>query len=164
MLRICLLIPAALALHAQESPQAAIKKALARNFAALQSATTKADILRAVDAIDVPGWVSHLPNGQVRTRADALRELETLLAIPPDRRPSPRLDFVYWNEAAGDVTALYWVYSERDGRLTGSLARDTWVNTANGWRRTRHEKFFPDRPLVVYGRAVIAPPLPDHLP
>jgi len=56
------------------------------------------------------------------------------------------------------VTVLYWVYGTADEKLIGSIARDTFVRTEQGWRRMRHEKYFPDRPLVVNGKTVIAPP------
>ncbi len=41
--------------------------------------------------------------------------------------------------------------------MIGSLYRDTWVQTPAGWRRIRQEKFFPDRPLLEDGKALILP-------
>ncbi len=43
------------------------------------------------------------------------------------------------------------------GRVIGSLYRDTWVRAANGWKRVRTEKMFPDRPLVEDGKPMILP-------
>jgi hypothetical protein len=58
---------------------------------------------------------------------------------------------------------MFWAYTgipAAPARLIGSLYRDTWVRTANGWQRIRQEKFFPDRPLMENGKPVILPP-PD---
>jgi hypothetical protein len=124
----------------------------------LHEAKTNEDIAKMVDAIDTPDWISIGPTGQTMTRAEAVRLLESLLATPPDQRSSPKMDIVFMNETKWNTTVLYWVYTGPEGQLTGSLARDTFVRTAQGWRRMRHEKYFPDRPLVVNGKAVIAPP------
>ena len=59
----------------------------------------------------------------------------------------PRQQIVYMTETGWNVLVVYWVYRQSESRLIGSLARDTWVRTARGWRRIRHEKFFPDGPL-----------------
>jgi hypothetical protein len=127
-------------------------------FAALHDAKTKEDIAKMVDALDTPDWVGIGPTGQTATRPQAIRDLESLLALPPEKRPTPRLDIIYVNETNWNMTALYWVYTGPEGQLSGSIARDTFVRTAQGWRRMRHEKFLPDRPLVVNGKSVITPP------
>jgi len=130
----------------------------AATFAALHDAKTKDDIAKMVDAFDTPDWVSYLPTGETLTRPEAVRLLESLLATPPEKRPSPRMDIIFMNETKWNVTVLYWVYGTADEKLIGSIARDTFVRTEQGWRRMRHEKYFPDRPLVVNGKTVIAPP------
>jgi hypothetical protein len=134
-----------------------IQNMYSATFAALHDAKTKEDITQMVDAFDAPDWVSNQPNGQTLTRPEAVRLLESLLATPPEQRPSPKMDIIFMNETQWSVTVLYWVYTAADEKLVGSIARDTFVRTARGWRRTRHEKYFPDRPLVVNGKAVIAP-------
>jgi hypothetical protein len=141
-----------------DDAKATIQAMYTAAFAALHDAKTKEDIAKMVDAIDTPDWVGIGPTGQTGTRAQAIRDLESLLALPPEKRPTPRLDIIFVNETNWNMTALYWVYTGVEGQLTGSLARDTFVRTAQGWRRMRHEKYFPDRPLVVNGKAVIAPP------
>jgi hypothetical protein len=142
---------------AQDS-KVVIQAMYAATFAALHDAKTKEDIAKMVDAFDAPEWVSNLPNGQTMTRAEAVRMLESVLSIAPAERPTPKMDVIFSNETKWNVTMLYWVYNGPEGNLTGSIARDTFVRTAQGWRRVRHEKFFPDRPLVVNGKPVIAPP------
>jgi phosphohistidine phosphatase SixA len=56
----------------------------------MRTAQTKEDISRMMDAIDVREWTSSLFNGQTMTRAQAMRELESLLSIPLEKRPSFR--------------------------------------------------------------------------
>jgi hypothetical protein len=141
-----------------EDMKKTIQSLYAATFAALHDAKTKEDIAKMVDALDTPDWVSIGPTGQTMTRPEAVRGLEATLSTPPDQRSSPKMDIVFMNENKWNATVLYWVYTGPDGELTGSLARDTFVRTAQGWRRMRHEKYFPDRPLIVHGKAVIAPP------
>lgn len=124
---------------------------------AMRTAQTKEDISRMVEAIDVPEWTSSLFNGQTMTRPQAIRELESILAIPPEKRPLFHIEPFYWSETAAAVTVVYWVYMDINGTRNGSIARDTWARTAAGWRRTRHEKFFPDRPLMKDGKPVFLP-------
>ena len=153
-----LMIGAGWASAQSEDAKKTIQSLYTTTFAALHDAKTKEDIAKMVDALDTPDWVSIGPTGQTETRAQAIRDLESLLALPPEKRPTPRLDIIFVNETNWNMTALYWVYTGTEGQLTGSMARDTFVRTAQDWRRMRHEKYFPDRPLVVNGKAVIAPP------
>jgi hypothetical protein len=84
-----------------------------------------------LNGMDVPEWVGISPAGETQTRAETLASLEPLLAIPPEKRPALTLDFLYFKETGWNVLVL-----------------DTWVRTAAGLRRIRHEKFFPDRVLI----------------
>jgi len=146
-------------LRAQEpDAKTAIKGIYAATLAGMRSAQTKEEIAALVNGIDVPEWTSSLFNGQTMTRAQALRELEGLLPIPPEKRPGFQMSIVYWNEIPAQASVVYWAYTDRGKELVGSLARDTWARTGSGWRRLRHEKFFPDRPLVVDSKSVITPP------
>ena len=61
-------------------------------------------------------------------------------------------------ETIDSRNAMYWVYRQSEHQMVGSLVRDTWVRTALGLRRIRHEKVFPDRVLVDDGKPVILPP------
>lgn len=121
----------------------------------LRNARTRADIERIVNEIDVPEWVASLPAGETVTRLEAIATLEPLLSIPPEKRPIPRQQFLYMTETGWNALVVYWVYRESEGRLIGSLARDTWVQTAQGWKRIRHEKLFPDRPLMANGKSLL---------
>jgi hypothetical protein len=146
------------ALCADENVQNTIKDLYTATFAALRQAQTKDDIAKMVTAIDAPEWIGNGPNGETMTRADAISQLEPMLAVPSEKRPAPKMDFVYMRETGWNVLVVYWVYDESASQIVGSLARDPWVRTTEGWRRIRHEKFFLNRPLVVDGKAVILPP------
>jgi hypothetical protein len=67
------------------------------------------------------------------------------------------MDFVYIQQTGWNVLVVYWNSRRSGTRVIGSLYRDTWVRTADGWRRIRQEKFFPDRPLLEDGKPVILP-------
>jgi hypothetical protein len=114
--------------------------------------------VRIVGGMDAPEWTGSLPTGETMTRAEAIASLEGLLAIPPEKRPVPTLDFLYVRETGWNVLAVYWVYRQSERQTVGSLVRDTWVRAAPGLRRIRHEKFFPDRVLIDDGKPVILPP------
>jgi len=140
-----------------EDSRATIRSLYTDALRAMRTAQTKEDITRMVEAIDIPEWTSSLVNGQTMTRQQAVRELESLLAVPPENRPLFHIEPIYWNETAAAMTVVYWVYIDIKGNRNGSIARDTWARTAAGWRRTRHEKVFPDRPLMKDGKPVFLP-------
>jgi len=146
------------AFGADENITQTIKDLYASTINAMKDAKTKDDIARIVGGMDAPEWVSSLPTGETMTRAEAIAGLEGLLAVPPEKRPSPTLDFLYLKETGWNVLAVYWVYRQSEHQIVGSLVRDTWVRTPLGLRRIRHEKFFPDRVLVDDGKPVILPP------
>ncbi len=156
-MRAMLLLFAVCAAFAQADYRDEIPKIYASTFAAMREAKTKADIERLVNAIDVPEWRGTLPSGATLTRPAAVSSLMGLLEVAPEHRPIPRQQMIYLAENDWSVTAVYWVYGEVGERLVGSMARDTWVRTARGWRRVRHEKIFPDRPLVEKGKGLILP-------
>ena len=105
-----------------------------------------------------PEWVGNMPAGETLTLEFLRKEGEALLAIPLEKRPlPPRLDFLYIRETGWNVLAVYWMSRRMGGRVVGSLYRDTWVRSADGWKRIRQEKMFPDRPLIEDGRPVILP-------
>lgn len=156
-MRAMLLAFAGCAAYAQGDFKEEIPKIYASTFSALREAKTKAEIERMVDAIDVPEWLGTLPTGATLTRPAAVSSLMGLLEVAPENRPIPRQQIIYLAENGWSVVAVYWVYAEVGERLVGSMARDTWARTARGWRRVRHEKFFPDRPLVENGKGLIFP-------
>ena len=135
----------------------AILKSYASMFAAMAHAKTKSDLEQMVDAMDAPEWVGNLPAGETMTRAEATNQLGALLLVPPEKRTLPRQEIVYMTATGWNVLVTYWVFRQAEHTIVGSLARDTWVRTAPGWRRIRHEKFFPDRPLAKDGKALLLP-------
>lgn len=147
-------------LQAQEAAIGEIEKVYEATFTAMRQARTKLDIEKMVEAIDVPEWQGHLPSGGILTRPDATASLMGLLAVSPESRPVPRLQVLYAAATSWNVSVLYWIYRENGDQLVGSLARDTWASTPRGWRRIRHEKLFPERPLVQKGKNMILPTQP----
>ena len=103
------------------------------------------------------GWHISRP-ARHRPAPRRLASLEPLLAIPPEKRPVPALDFLYFKETGWNVLAFTGSMRKTEHQIVGSLARDTWVRTASGWRRIRHEKFLPNQVLVDDGKPVILPP------
>jgi hypothetical protein len=157
LLAAALLIVSA-ALAADENVTKTIQDLYTSTLNAMKNAKTKDDIATIVSGMDAPEWVGNLPTGETITRSEAIASLEGLLAIPPEKRPVPTLDFLYVKETGWNILAVYWVYRQAEHQIVGSLVRDTWVRTALGLRRIRHEKFFPDRVLLDDGKPVILPP------
>lgn len=124
-----------------------IPEIYASTLSAMRTAETKGDIERLVDEMDAPEWLGALPTGATLTRADAISSLQGLLRVPAKDRPAPKQQMLYLAENGWRVVAVYWIYAVVKDRPVGSMARDTWVRTSRGWRRLRHEKLFPERPL-----------------
>jgi hypothetical protein len=141
---------------ADESVEKTIKDLYASSEAALRTARSKEELAAALRTF-APEWVGNMPAGETLTLADVQKEVEAGLAIPPEKRPLPKRDFVYIKETGWNVLVVYWQSRRSGTRVIGSLYRDTWVRGADGWRRIRQEKFFPDRPLLEDGKPVILP-------
>ena len=141
----------------QDNFRQEITKTYESTFSAMRQIKSKAELEQMVDAIDVPEWQSLLPSGGIMTRPEAIAELTGILAVPPENRPVPRQQMLYMSETGWSAFAVYWIYRQSGDQLIGSLARDTWARTPRGWRRIRHEKLFPDRPLVQNGKGLILP-------
>lgn len=164
----------------QEAATLGLAKSIyARSFTALREARTLDDMKRLSDDLDSPEWISVDRFGRtVLTRKDADRELQSVLALPPELRVT-EMDIV-WAEQDSDRLAVVawmmpneaeWVDSDgdfgpREGkhRLTrGTLVRDIFETTTNGWRRIRHDKLIPnDTVLAVDGKPGILPPVDDR--
>src|ERR1700689_5188402 len=129
------------AFGADENITQTIKDMYTSTLNAMKNAKTKDDIQTLVNGMDVPEWVGISPTGETQTRAESLVSLEPLLAIPPEKRPVPTLEFLYLKETGWNVLVVYWVYRQSEHQMVGSLVRDSWVRTAQGLRRIRHEKF-----------------------
>lgn len=133
------------AAHCQEAVPKAIAQAYDSTLVAIQAARTSDDIHRLVDATDSSDWVSISPTGEKIYRDGAEKQLLGLLSIPPGQRPIPVQKIVYASVLQTKVVVVYWVYRMTKKGPVGSLVRDTWFNAEGGWRRSIHEKFFPDR-------------------
>jgi hypothetical protein len=143
-------------LGADDSVEKTIKDLYASSREILRTARTKEDLARALSTF-APEWVGKMPAGETLTIADLIKEGEAGLAIPPESRPQPKMDFLYIRETGWNVLVVYWNSRRSGTQVIGSLYRDTWVRTADGWRRIKQEKFFPDRPLIQDGKPVILP-------
>jgi len=135
--------------QAQDTLPAEISSAYSATLATLQTAKTPEDIRAMVEAMDSKDWVSISPNGEKNYRDDAEKQLVGLLSIPVGKRPVPKQKIIYVNIAGSITTTVFWVYRTTDQGAVGSLIRDTWEKTELGWRRSLHEKLFPDRLLDV---------------
>ncbi|MGO9775860.1 MAG: hypothetical protein ACLQGT_15440 [Terracidiphilus sp.] len=133
--------------QAQEVLPSEISSAYAASLAAMQSSKTPQDINRMIEAMDSPDWVSVAPTGEKTSRDQAEKQLLGLLSIPVGQRPTPLQKIIYVSEPGPRVLVVYWVYRNTDEGPVGSMVRDTWMQNRDGWRRTLHEKLFPDRPL-----------------
>jgi hypothetical protein len=149
----------ALGLAAQPDTKTIITGMYGSTVRAMREARTAADMERLMNAMDAPEWLGELPAGTTLTRSDAAKMMEQLLSVPPEKRPIPEFHFLYFKENGWNARAIYWVYARSENRIVGSLARDTWVRTAQGWRRIRHEKLLPDQLLAEGGKALVLPPL-----
>ena len=144
-------------LYADETAtEKTIKELYASSQAALRAAQTKEDLARVLGTF-APEWVGNMPAGETLTFADLIKESEAGLAIPPEKRPLPKMSFVYVRETGWNVLVVYWNYRQIGKRIVGSLYRDTWARATPGWQRIRQEKFFPDRTLSEDGKPAIIP-------
>lgn len=131
----------------QEAVSPAISAAYEASLSALQSCKSLQDVHRMVEAMDTPDWVSVSPSGDKTSRDEAEKQLLGLLSVPVGQRPIPLQEIIYAIESNGHATVVYWVYRMTDQGQVGSMIRDSWIKTQAGWRRSMHEKIFPDRPL-----------------
>jgi len=143
---------------AGEDVEKTIRDLYAATQTTIREARTKEDITRALSSF-APEWVGNMPAGETLTLADLVKEGEAALAIPPEKRPLPKMDIVYLRETGWNVLVVYWNSRRSGAQMIGSLYRDTPVRAGEGWRRIRQEKFFPDRPLMQDGKPVILPPM-----
>jgi hypothetical protein len=141
---------------ADDNVEKTIRELYASSQTAARNARTPDDLRQALSTF-APEWVGHMPAGETITLADLLKEGQAGLAIPSEKRPLPQLDFVYIRETGWNVLVVYWTSRRVGARVIGSLCRDTWVRSPNGWKRISGEKMFPDRPLIEDGKPVVLP-------
>ena len=155
----CLLLWASTVIAQESDAIKAIEASYTATFERMRQAKKNADIEKMVDAMDAPEWFADLPTGETLTRSQAIQQLSGLLAVAPENRPIPQQQILYTSSAGGKAVIVYWVYRVAANSVIGSLARDTWVRTPDGFRRIRHQKLFPDRPLIENGKPVVLPTL-----
>ena len=141
-------------------------------LSALSAAETPEDLEAMRRNMDTDEWVSIDHWGSRSTWRQQMRGLEGMLAVPSDKRPLPRIKIFGLEQRDDQAIVIAWVYRERqvsddEGELgtagefhsaiSGALIRDTWVNTDEGWRRTRHEKILPQATLSVDGKPLVLP-------
>lgn len=146
----------------------------------MQEAKTKDDIIKLVEALDAPDWVSINPTGLVAaTRAQTPSALEPLLAIEPGKRPGSTVEILWVHEEPWRVTAVSIVLSpdvavadppravskstfgnaaQPHFLLAGILIRDTFARAAEGWRRIKHEILLPYEFRVPSEESVVSAP------
>ena len=135
------------AAQSQDVLPSAISSSYDATLSGMQSSKSPQDIHRMVEAMDSPDWVGVAPSGEKTSREQAEKQLLGLLAIPVSQRPIPGQKIVFVSESGSRALVVYWVYRTTAEGPVGSMVRDTWRQTGAGWRRSMHEKLFPDRLL-----------------
>ncbi len=135
------------AAQAQETLPSAISSVYDSTLSAMQSSKSRQDIIQMVEAMDSSDWVGVAPTGEKMSRSQAEEQLLALLSIPVGQRPIPKQKLIYVSDSGPRALVVYWVYRTTEEGSVGSIARDSWIKTQAGWRRSMHEKLFPDRLL-----------------
>lgn len=158
-----------------------VKEYYKQTLSGLQQAKTKDELTKLVEALDAPDWVSIDPAGfVVQTRAQTAVALEPLLTIAPGKRPLPNIEVLWVHDEPWRVTAVSIVLgpnvtvpptppraaskstfgsaAQPHFSLAGSLVRDTFARTAEGWRRIKHEKILPDQFRVPSEESIVPAP------
>ena len=145
------------------------------SLTALRDAKTLDDLRQVSDNLDAPEWISVDRFGRtILTKKEAGRDLESLLALPPERRAAS-MDIVWAEKDADRLIVVAWMMPNQAERVDaegefgpkgdthqltrGTLVRDILINTPAGWRRIRHDKLVPnDLLLAVDGVPRVLPP------
>jgi hypothetical protein len=148
-----------------------------RAFRQLREAKTLEDMKRLSDALDSPDWISVDRMGRtILTRKDADRELESVLALPSERRVTG-MDIIWAEQESDRLAVLAWMmpsetervdasgdYGQKGGThrmLRATLVRDLFVKTPAGWRRIQHDKLLPNSTLLAVDGVPRVLPLTD---
>ena len=155
-----LLTPAAAQPKQDPGAMETAKAIYTRAFTLLRDAKNMDDMRKLSDSLDSPEWVSLDRFGRpLFTRAQADREFESILVLPPEQRVSA-MDIIWAERDATRLIVVAWMFPReeiRDGhKLTrATLIRDLFDNTPTGWRRIRHEKWLPNGTLLaIDGRSL----------
>jgi hypothetical protein len=157
-----------------------VKNYYSQTLTALQQAKTKDDLTKLIESLDTADWVSIDPSGfVVLTRGQVSATLEPLLAIEAGKRPLPNVEVLWVHQEPWRVTAVSMILGpsvavpnppraaskttfgpqqQPHFALAGSLIRDTFAHTVDGWRRIKHEKLLPDQFRVPDGESTVVAP------
>ncbi len=89
LLAVCVLVGIAAGQTAKQdaSPLELARSIYSSSFTALREARTIEDVRKLSDSLDAPEWIGVDRFGRtILTKQDADRDLESLLALPPERR------------------------------------------------------------------------------
>jgi len=181
LLMLCLLVGIAAGQQARQDPATLelAKSIYSSSLTALRQAKTMDDLRKVSDDLDAPEWISVDRFGRtILTKKEADRDLESLLALPPDRRVAG-MDIIWAERDSERMIVLAWMMPNQAERVDaegefgakgathqvsrGTLIRDIFVSTPNGWRRIRHDKLVPnDIVLTVDGVPRILPPADER--
>jgi hypothetical protein len=140
---------------------------------AMRSAKTTAEIRQIVNRIDMPQSARIAIDGQMTTvtAEQTIHELEGQLAEPD--KEIWKIDILWVSRVRDEATTVAWIYTKSNSAkvegtdsqkrgdkhpaLFGTIIRDKWLFTKDGWRRSSHEKLFPDRILAIDGKDIMPP-------
>jgi hypothetical protein len=172
VLLLALLFPA-ISWAGQDPLKDALQGIYNQTLTAMRSAKTVAEIRQIVNRIDMPQSTRIATDGQVTTvtAEQTIHELEGQVADP--NKEIWKIDVLWAFRVHNEATAVAWIYtksnsadvegvdSQKNGdkhpALFGTIIRDKWVLTKDGWRRNSHEKLFPDRILAIAGKDIVPP-------
>ncbi len=152
------------------------KSIYTRSFTEVRDAKTLEDMHKVSDRQDSKDWISLDRFGRmVLTKKDPAgvdREFESMLSLPPERRVA-EMDIIWAERDSDRLMVLAWMMpheiemTDGDGQkhrlMEGTLIRDLFQKTADGWIRIQHDKLTPNSTiLAVDGSQRIVPPLDER--
>ncbi len=143
-----------------------------QTLTAMRSAKTTAEVRQIVGRIDMPQSARIALDGKVTsvTIEQTVHELEEQIAEP--EKEIWKIDVIWVSRVQDEATSVAWIYTksvsanvEGGGSakerghpvLFGTIIRDKWYLTKDGWRRSSHEKLFPDGVLSIDGKDIVPP-------
>jgi hypothetical protein len=153
------------------------KSIYSRSFADVRDAKTLEDMHKISDRQDSKDWISLDRFGRtVLTMHDTEgvnREFASMLSLPPERRVG-EMDIIWAERDSDRLMVLAWIMphevevtdAESGGKhrlMEGTLIRDLFQKTADGWVRFQHDKLTPNSMiLAVDGSQRIVPPMDER--
>ena len=153
------------------------KSIYSRNFADVRDAKTLEDMQKVSNSESSKDWISVDRFGRTvltKQNPDGVnRELASMLILPPERRVG-EMDIIWAEQDPDRLMVLAWMMphevevtdAEGGGKhrlMEGTLIRDLFQKTADGWLRIRHDKLTPNNTiLAVDGTQRIVPPMDER--